>query len=299
MDLLGIVELASIFCIFLLGMIFSFRLLGFTDLTVEGSFVIGGSIFAISNFAGFNPFVSLIFSVLGGGLSGLFTALLHCYISINKLLSGIITLTILYSVNMRIMGLKNQFGHVGRSNLSISNPDLLNACDAIWYEPLMLLSLAIIVFFILKWLLSTNFGLYVRATGANELFVKRLNQNPKKMIIIGLAISNSIVALSGALFAQTVGAADINQGQGMLILMLTAMIIGENIIRPYSVNRQLLSAFAGAFAFQFIYYFAVDYNGINPIDLKLMIGLLFIFFMIVGKLSKKGRMDKSIGCDFF
>ena len=299
MDLFGIIELASIFCIFLLGMVFSFRLLGFTDLTIEGSFVMGGAIFAICNYAGFSPLISLLLSILGGGLSGLFTALLHCYIGINKLLSGIITLTILYSVNMRIMGLKNPFGQIGRSNLSIKNIDLLNACDAIWYESVVLLLIAIIVFFILKWLLSTNYGLYIRATGANELFVKRLNQNPKKLIISGLIIANGIVALAGSLFAQTVGAADINQGQGMLVLMLTAMIIGENIIRPYSVNKQLLSAFAGAFVFECIYYFAVDYNGIDPIDLKLMVGLLFIFFMIIGKLSTSGRMNKSIGCDFF
>lgn len=119
------------------------------------------------------------------------------------------------------------------------------------------------------------------------------------MIIIGLMISNGIIGLAGALFAQTVGAADINQGQGMLVLMLTAMVIGENIIRPYSVNRQLLAAFVGAFVFEFIYFLAVDYNGIDPIDLKLMVGILFIIFMVIGKINKRGRVDKSIGCDFF
>jgi putative ABC transport system permease protein len=299
MDILGITELASIFCIFLLGIIFSFRLLGFTDLTIEGSFVTGGAIFAIASSFGLNPLCSLFLSVIGGCISGFFTAILHCYVGINKLLSGIITLTILYSVNMRIMGLKNPHGQIGRSNLSINQTDLLNVCNAVWYEPVLLFSMAVIVFFILKWLSSTGFGLYLRATGANELFVKRQKQNHKKIIVIGLGIANGFVALAGSLFAQTIGAADINQGQGMLILMLTAMIIGENIIRPYTVNRQLLSAFAGAFVFEIIYYFAIDYNGINPIDLKLMIGILFVFFMFVGKLSKRGKIDRAIGCDFF
>lgn len=299
MEIWGIIELASIFCVFLLGMIFSFRLLGFTDLTVEGSFVMGGAIFAISNYVGLSPLVSILLSIIGGGIAGLFTALLHCYAGVNKLLSGIITLTILYSVNMRIMGLNNPFGQIGRSNLTINNPDLLNAYDVFWYESVILLSFAVAIFLILKFLLLTNFGLYIRAVGCNELFVKRLNHSPNKMIIIGLMISNGIISLAGALFAQTVGAADINQGQGMLVLMLTAMVIGENIIRPYSVNRQLLAAFVGAFVFEFIYYFAVDYNGIDPIDLKLMVGVLFILFMLIGRINKRGRVDKSIGCDFF
>lgn len=299
MEFSGILELGSIFSIFLLGMIFSFRFLGFTDLTIEGSFVIGGAFFAISNSIGLNPFLSLFLSIIGGSFSGLITALLHCYVGINKLLSGIITLTILYSVNMRIMGLNNIDSQAGRSNLPINNIDLLNFYNASWFEPILLLSLSILVFFILKWLLSTNFGLYLRATGGNELFVKRLNQNTKKIIIIGLIISNGIVALSGCLFSQTIGASDINQGQGMLVLMLTALIIGENLIRPYSINRQLLSAFAGAFVFDIIYSFAIDEKGIDPIDLKLMIGLLFIFFIILSKLTQRGRVDKNIGCDFF
>jgi putative tryptophan/tyrosine transport system permease protein len=299
MEFSGIIEIGSIFSIFLLGMIFSFRFLGFTDLTIEGSFVIGGAIYAISNSFCLNPLLSLFFSILGGCFSGLVTALLHCYVGINKLLSGIITLTILYSINMRIMGLNNIDSQSGRSNLAIKNIDLLNFYDAPWFEPILLLSLSLIVFIIIRWLLSTNFGLYVRATGGNELFVRRLNQNPKRIIIIGLIIANGIIALSGCLFAQTIGASDINQGQGMLVLMLTALIIGENLIRPYSINRQLLSAFAGAFLFDIIYSFAIDEKGIDPIDLKLMIGSLFILFIILTKLTQRGRVNKSIGCDFF
>jgi len=299
MDFIGIIELGSIFSIFLLGMIFSFRFLGFTDLTIEGSFVIGGAIFAISNSVGLNPFLSLFLSTIGGCLSGLITALLHCYVGINKLLSGIITFTILYSVNMRIMGLNNIDLQKGRSHLPINNTDLLNIYSSPWFEPILLLSLSIFVFFTLRWLLATNFGLYLRATGGNELFVKRLNQNTKKIIIIGLIISNGIISIAGCLFSQTIGASDINQGQGMLVLMLTALIIGENLIRPYSISRQLLSAFAGAFVFDIIYSFAIYEKGVDPIDLKLMIGSLFIFFVILTKLTQRGRVDKSIGCDFF
>ncbi len=299
MEFTGIIELGSIFSIFLLGMIFSFRFLGFTDLTIEGSFVTGGAIFAITNSLGLNPFLSLLLSIAGGCFSGLITALLHCYVGINKLLSGIITLTMLYSINMRIMGLGNVDSQIGRSNLPIKNIDLLSFYNASWFEPVLLLTLSILVFFTLRWMLSTNFGLYVRATGGNELFVKRLNQNTNKIIIIGLIISNGIIALSGCLFSQTIGASDINQGQGMLVLMLTALIIGESLIRPYSVSRQLLSAFAGAFVFDIIYSFAIDEKGIDPIDLKLMIGLLFIFFIILTRLIQRGKVDKSIGCDFF
>lgn len=288
MDYWGIIELGIIFSLFVLGMIISFRLLGFADLTIEGSFTTGGAIFAILLDSGFNPITAMILSITGGGLAGLFTASLYCFAHINKLLSGIITLTMLYTINLRIMG---------KSNISIDKITILTLLNQPWYEFLILLLICIGVFILIKLFLSTNFGLYLRASGENETFVKNLKQSPKKFIITGLIISNALIALSGCLFTQYVGFSDIGNGNGMLVSMLTAMIIGENIIRPTTLNRLIISSFLGAIIFQFIYSFAIQI-GVKPIDLKIIIGFLLIIFLILTKLGNRGKQNKNIGANF-
>ncbi len=288
MDYWGVIELGIIFSLFVLGMIISFRLLGFADLTIEGSFTTGGAIFAILLDSGFNPITAMILSITGGGLAGLFTASLYCFAHINKLLSGIITLTMLYTINLRIMG---------KSNISIDKITILTFLNQPWYEFLILLLICIDVFILIKLFLSTNFGLYLRASGENETFVKNLKQSPKKFIITGLIISNALIALSGCLFTQYVGFSDIGNGNGMLVSMLTAMIIGENIIRPTTLNRLIISSFLGTIIFQFIYSFAIQI-GVKPIDLKIIIGFLLIIFLILTKLGNSGKQNKNIGANF-
>jgi putative ABC transport system permease protein len=288
MDYMGIAELGIIFSIFVLGMIISFRLLGFADLTIEGSFTTGGAIYAITLNSGFNPFIALLLSISGGGIAGFFTAALHCYAGINKLISGIITLTILYTVNLRIMG---------RSNLYLENASLLNIVDNTWFELILLFLICTTVFVIVKLFLSTNFGLYLRATGENETFVKNLKVKPLKFIITGMVISNGLIALSGCLFTQYVGYSDIGNGYGMLISMLTAMIIGENILRPTTMNRLIITALIGAISFQFLYTIALEI-GVKPVDLKIMIGFLLIAILIFTKIYNKGKLSKNIGASF-
>jgi len=288
MDILGTFELGIILSLFVLGMIVSFRILGFADLTIEGSFITGGALFAILVNNGINPFLCVIISMLGGGLAGIITAFLHCYAKISKLLSGIITLTMLYTVNLRIMG---------RSNVSIEELTVLDYLPYSWYEFSVLLFICIVFFALIKIFLSTNFGLYLRATGENESLVKNLKVNPKIFIITGLLISNSLVALSGSLFAQYVSFSDIGSGSGMLVSMLTAMIIGENIIRPHTLNRQIISAIFGAVIFQFLYSLALQL-GVNPIDLKIIIGLLLIILLIVTKFGRRNKPSKNIGTNF-
>lgn len=288
MDYLGIVELGLIFSIFVLGMIISFRLLGFADLTIEGSFTMGGAIFAITLNHGFNPFISLFLAILGGGIAGFFTAALHCFIGINKLISGIITLTMLYTVNLRIMG---------RSNLYLENNSILNIADNTWFELILLLIICTTVFVIVKLFLSTNFGLYLRATGENETFVRNLKVKPLKFIITGMVISNGLIALSGCLFTQYIGYSDIGNGSGMLVSMLTAMIIGENILRPTTLNRLILTALLGAISFQLLYSLALEL-GVKPVDLKIMIGFLLVAILIFTKVYNRGRLSKNVGTSF-
>ena len=281
--------MGMIFSIFVLGMIVSFRFLGFADLTIEGSFTIGAIIFASCLSHGYNPFIAALCSIVGGGLSGLFTSFLHSYIGINKLLSGITTLTMLYTINLRILG---------KSNLYIGNyKTMLNSVEGIWFEPTIIMLYCLSLFALLKLFFNTNAGLYLRATGENSFFVKNLKINTRKFVISGLMISNSLIAFSGCLFCQYVGYSDIGIGQGMLVSMLTAMIIGENIIRPTNVTRQLLAAFAGAIVFQLLYSFALEL-GVNPIDLKIIIGLLLILFFALTKYCNHGKQTRNIGVDF-
>jgi len=288
MDYVGILGLGLIFSVFVLGMIISFRFLGFADLTIEGSFTLGGIIFASCLNSGLNPILCVIFVIVGGGLAGLFTAMLHCYVGINKLLAGITTLTMLYTVNLRILG---------KSNMFLDNVHFFNQIDNEFVELFIIIGFALSVFVLLRLFLSTNFGLYLRATGENDVFVKNLKTNPKLFIIIGLTVANAFIAFSGCLFCQYVGYSDIGSGQGMLVSMLAAMIIGENIVRPTTVTRQLLAAFGGAIVFQFLYSLALQL-GVNPIDLKILIGFLLIVFFVITKYSYKGKPKKNIGADF-
>lgn len=288
MDFTGIVSIGLIFSIFLFGMIVSFRFLGFADLTIEGSFTMGAVIFAACLSHEWNPFVALLCSIFGGGLAGFFTAFLHSYIGVNKLLSGITTLTMLYTVNLRILG---------KSNLYIGDYITLLKNDNVWSELVVIFGCCTILLILLNLLFSTNIGLYLRATGENSLFVKNLRINPRKFIVIGLVIANSLIAFSGCIFCQYVGYSDIGIGQGMLVSMLAAMIIGENIVKPTSVIRQFLSGLVGAIVFQFLYSLALEI-GVNPIDLKIIIGLLLILFFIVAKYYNSGKQNKNIGVDF-
>lgn len=288
MDLIGVLGLGLIFGIFVSGMIVSFRFLGFADLTIEGSFTLGGVIFAVSINQESGILLATGLSIIGGGLAGLLTGILHCYVGINKLLSGITTLTMLYTINLRILG---------KSNLFIENNTLLNFMEGANYEFYCLIGISTLIYIILYQFFSTNFGLYLRATGENESFIKNIKVNSKVFIIIGLMISNSLIALSGSLFSQYVGYSDIGNGNGMLVSMLTAMIIGENMIRPTTVKRQLFAAFIGAIVFQFLYSLALQF-GVNPIDLKIIIGVLLILFFIITKYSNRDKIKKNIGTDF-
>jgi len=288
MDYLGTFELGLIFSLFVLGMVISFRLLSFADLTIEGSFTTGGAVFATLINQGFGSLESMFLAMLAGGFAGFITASLHCFLAINKLISGIVVLTLLYSVNLHVMG---------RSNIFIDLPTLLNQNIDKWFEFSILLFCCIIVFFVIKLLLSTNFGLFIRATGENESFVKNQKVNPKIFILVGLTISNALIALSGCIFAQYIGYSDIGNGNGMLVSMLTAMIIGESIIRPVTLNRQIISAFFGAIIFQYIYAFTLEI-GVDPIDLKIIIGVMLVLFLAASKLIQRGKATRNIGSNF-
>jgi putative ABC transport system permease protein len=266
-----------------LGIVLSFRILAFPDLTVDGSFALGGAVVARLVMEGIAPIWGVLAATLAGFVAGCCTGLLNTKLKINSLLSGILMMTILYSVNLRIMG---------RSNIQLLTVDTL-------LTPLENLEMSrfipIIGFFFVVALatkiatdmfLHTQLGFAMRATGDNEQMIRTLGVNTDNMTVLGLGLSNALVALSGSLVAQDQGFADIGMGIGMIVAGLAAIIIGETIIGSKTVQRLTLAALVGSIIYKFI--IAVGLRlGLAPTDLKMATGAMVILALGIPALKKE------------
>ncbi|MGE5454594.1 MAG: ABC transporter permease, partial [Methylocystaceae bacterium] len=262
--LLGSIELGIIYAIMALGVFLSFRTLNMPDLTVDGSFVLGAAVSAIMTVFG-HPWLGLILAAGAGFVAGSVTALLHTRLKIQPLLAGILVMLALYSVNLRVMG--------GRANIPLLNQstifELLTANRYIqhatdWINRVFMwtmtandlarlvipLLLLIIFVALLFRFLQTRFGFILRATGDNDQMVRAIGGNTNLTILIGLAISNSLVAISGAVIAQYQSFADISMGVGMVVIGLASVIIGEVIFGISSLLRRLLAVVLGALLYR-------------------------------------------------
>ena len=218
--ILKAIELGLIFSILSLGVYISFRVLNVPDLTVDGSFATGCAVCAVMTIAG-HPYLGLLLAFVAGGLCGMVTAFLQTKMHMQPLLAGILTMVALYSINLRIMS--------GAPNISLfSTNTLFTLIDS---KLLILLIFSLVIGFVLFGFFKTNLGLMLRATGDNEVMVRSSSINVDRMKFIGMALSNGIVALSGALLAQYQNFADITSGTGMMVLGLAGIIIGEAILR--------------------------------------------------------------------
>ncbi len=254
-----------------LGIVISFRILAFPDLTVDGSFVLGGAVVARLIALGFQPLTGIILAILIGFAAGCATGILNTRLKINSLLAGILIMTILYSVNLRVMGR--------------SNTPLLNYVTVFTpFEQMEMRWLSIVLFFGLivfacKFLtdlfLHTQIGLAMRATGDNEQMIRTLGVNTDNMTVLGLGISNALVALSGALVAQHQGFADIGMGIGMIVAGLAAIIIGETLLKARSVGMNTLAAILGSIVYRLIITVGL-WLGLAPTDLKMATGVMVI-----------------------
>jgi putative ABC transport system permease protein len=265
------------------GIVISFRILAFPDLTVDGSFALGGAVISRLIVEGVSPFFSVLIAVLCGFMAGCLTGILNTRLKINSLLAGILMMTMLYSVNLRIMG---------RSNIQLLTVDTL-------LTPLENLELnrfiPIIIFFFLvtfafKFLidlfLHTQIGLAMRATGDNEQMIRTLGVDTDRMTVLGLGISNGLVALSGALVAQDQGFSDIGMGIGMIVSALAAIIIGETLIGTKSVARMTLAAVIGSIIYKMIISIGLRL-GLAPTDLKMATGIMVILALGIPALKKE------------
>ncbi len=270
-----------------LGIVISFRILAFPDLTVDGSFALGGAVVARLISLGVPPIYGIMLAIICGFGAGCCTGLLNTRLKINSLLAGILMMTILYSVNLRIMG---------RSNIQLLTVDTiltpLENLEVTRFIPIILFFFVVTfsVKFLTDMFFHTQIGFAMRATGDNEQMIRTLGVNTDNMTVLGLGISNAFVALSGALVAQDQGFADIGMGIGMIVAGLAAIIIGETLIGKASVQRMTLAAIVGSVIYKFIIAIGLRL-GLAPTDLKMATGAMVIVALGFPAL-KKGKEGK-------
>ncbi|MFH1102649.1 MAG: ABC transporter permease [Pseudomonadota bacterium] len=266
-----------------LGLVISFRILAFPDLTVDSSFALGGAVVARLITEGLPPIYGIWIAVISGFVSGCCTGLLNTRLKINSLLSGILMMTILYSVNLRIMG---------RSNIQLLTVETfltpLENMDVNRFIPII--SFFFIASFGIKFLTDlffrTQIGLAMRATGDNEQMIRSLGVNTDNMTVLGLGISNALVALSGALVAQDQGFADIGMGIGMIVAGLASIIIGETLVGKKTIQRMTFAALGGSVIYKLIISIGLRL-GLAPTDLKMATGAMVILALGIPALKKE------------
>ncbi len=269
--MVGSLEQGLLFGVMALGVFISFRVLRIADLTVEGSFPLGGAIAATMLAGGHSPWAATLAALAGGALAGAVTGLLISRLRIVPLLSGIITMTALYSINLRVMG---------RPNITLLGLSTVISSFARWIasrSPALPFAVFVATLLILAlfWLLGTAWGTALRATGENEDMVGALGVNAGSMKVWGLCLSNALVALSGALVAQYQGFADVGMGVGIVVAGLAAVIIGEALLGGLSTGRALSAVIVGSTAYRLIIALALR-AGLAPTDLKLITAALVV-----------------------
>jgi putative ABC transport system permease protein len=270
-----------------LGIVLTFRILAFPDLTVDGSFPLGAAVVARLIMEGVPPVYGIFMAIVCGFLAGCCTGLLNTKLKINSLLAGILMMTILYSVNLRIMGRSNiQLLTVNTLLTPLENLDINRFIPIIAFFFLVALGIK----FLTDMFLHTQLGFAMRATGDNEQMIRTLGVNTDNMTVLGLGISNGFVALSGALVAQDQGFSDVGMGIGMIVAGLASIIIGEALFGKKTVQRMTLAAIVGSFIYKLIISLGLRL-GLAPTDLKMATGVMVILALGIPAL-KKGKEGK-------
>jgi putative tryptophan/tyrosine transport system permease protein len=313
--LFGAVESGLIYAIMALGVYLSFRILDFPDLTVDGSFVTGAAVSAIMIVNGVNPFVATLAALVAGFLAGSLTGILHTKGKINPLLAGILMMIALYSINLRIMGKSNLpllqestvvkmisefWKGLGIDDFITQSLAIVGITDFIpktWSILFFGLLVAIAIKLVLDYFLKTEIGLSIRATGDNKNMIRSFSANTDKLTIIGLGLSNALVAFSGSLVAQYNGFSDIGMGIGMIIIGLASVIIGEAIFGTKTIARTTFAVIGGAIIYRIVVGLALRVDFLEAGDVKLITASIVIFALVFPKLvaglrEKKRRKER-------
>lgn len=270
-----------------LGVFITFRVLNFADMTVDGSFPMGAAIMAVLLTRSVPALAAIPLAFAGGALAGFVTSLIHTRLKIPDLLSGILTMTMLYSVNLRVMS--------NRANLSLLRvPTLFSRISAlaegILPESLTIVLYCILVLAVVKIILDlffhTDFGLSMGALGANPQLIISQGMNPDVIKMAGISLANGLVAVSGSYAAMYQGFADVNLGSGMIVSGLASLMIGEFLLRSNRIGVQTLRVILGSVLYRALMYMARNYGykiNMNPNDLKLMTALLIILCLVLSR----------------
>jgi len=284
----GALEIGLIYGLVALGVLISFRILRFPDLTVDGSFPLGASVAATLIVAGWEPFSATLVATLAGGLAGAVTGWLNVRLKIMDLLAGILMMIALYSINLRIMGRPNvpliTEPTVFSLFMSEAMPDYI-------LRPLLVLAAVAAVKFALDWYLGTQAGLALRATGSNPRMARAQGVATGVMVLAGLALSNALCALGGALFAQSQGVSDISMGIGTIVIGLAAVIVGESLFSSRRLVIMTAAAVLGAVLYRLFVALALnaDFIGLQAQDLNLITAVLVTIFLVVPLLRQRLR----------
>ncbi len=291
--IIGAFTIGLILSLLSLGMLISFRMIKFTDITVDGSITLGASLSAVLIMAGWSPWLAIAMAFLAGSMAGAITGILHTKFKIQEILAGILMMTALYSINLRIMGRSNiplldtKTVSEGTKNLLLQSAEGgKNILILGWPVPvsdlaffITSLAFCIILAIVLTRFLLTHFGTALRATGNNPQMVRAQGVNNNTMVVFSLALSNGLVALSGALLAQYQGFADVQMGIGMMVWGLASIIIGEALVGKSGIGITITGAILGTILFRLLIAIALRW-GLNPNDLKLVTAL-FVFVALV------------------
>ena len=271
------IEQSLIFAIMVLGVYISFRILNFPDMTVDGTFPLGAAISAKLLTLGVNPYLTLLVALVAGAAAGAVTGLIHVKLKVKDLLAGILVMTALYSVNLRVMG---------KSNIPLFDED--NIFNTEYSMMITIVVLILISKFLLDYLLKTKFGFALKALGDNENLIVSLGLNEEKYKIYGLMIANAFVAFSGAVLAQYQGFADVGMGTGIIVIGLASIIIGDTLFGKRRRFAGTTIVIIGSILYRGVIAVTLS-MGMDASDLKLITSVIVIVILWIQKQKDKRR----------
>lgn len=284
----GILEQGLIFAVMALGVYITYKILDFPDLSVDGTFPMGAAITAVCISNGMNPLLTLPLSFLAGGIAGIFTGLIHVKLKVRDLLSGIVMMTGLYSINLRIAGGKANLPIFSKETIFMNHlldtylPDVIRPYATL----IILIILVLIVKLLMDWYFNTKSGYLLRAVGDNDKLVTSLAKDKGLVKIIGLSLANALVALSGSIYCQQQASFDVSMGTGTVVVGLASVIIGTSFFKNISFVKATTAVIAGSVIYKACYAAAIA-MGLAASDLKLITALLFLAILVWSRDRKK------------